>query len=342
MYLQSIAHSVPSFSLSQAECWQVLENSNCIDRLNTRSIQILEKILLGDSGIEKRHFAAESAESIFRMDAEALNKNFEAQGPRLAIDAAKKALERAELKPSQLDALIVSTCTGYLCPGLSSHISEQLGLNSDAFLQDLVGLGCGAAIPTLRNATNIISASPDSIVACISVELCSSAFYLDNNPGVLISACLFGDAASATIWSNQRSEERYRISSFDTIHLPKDRELIRFVNSGGKLRNKLHRSLPEKAAEAVAKLYSNAALTKRTAIANHTGGRDVIDAIEKHLPTHSLEPSRETLRQYGNTSSPSVMITLEQILDEYPAEKEIWLTSFGAGFAAHSCLLRKK
>ncbi|MEM1221441.1 MAG: 3-oxoacyl-[acyl-carrier-protein] synthase III C-terminal domain-containing protein [Verrucomicrobiota bacterium] len=342
MYLQSIAHSVPSFSLSQAECWQVLENSQCLDRLNTRSIQILEKILLGDSGIEKRHFAAESAESIFGMDAEALNQNFEARGPLLASDAIRKALEKAELKPSQLDALVVSTCTGYLCPGLSSHISEQLGLNPDAFLQDVVGLGCGAAIPTLRNASHIISASPESIVACVSVELCSSAFYLDNDPGVLISACLFGDAASATIWGNRESGNSYRISNFDTIHLPENRELIRFVNSGGKLRNKLHRSLPEKAAESVAKLYSNADLVENTAIANHTGGRDVINALEKNLPTHSLQPSRDTLRRYGNTSSPSVMITLEQILEAGMPEKEIWLTSFGAGFAAHSCSLKKE
>jgi len=41
--------------------------------------------------------------------------------------------------------LLICTCTGYLCPGVTSYVAEQLGLRTDVFLQDLVGLGCGAA-----------------------------------------------------------------------------------------------------------------------------------------------------------------------------------------------------
>ena len=29
-----------------------------------------------------------------------------------------------------IDALLVSTCTGYLCPGLTSYVGERLGLRS--------------------------------------------------------------------------------------------------------------------------------------------------------------------------------------------------------------------
>ena len=64
-------------------------------------------------------------------------------------------LDRKEKLPADLDALIICTCTGYLCPGVTSYVSEQLGLRTDAYLQDLVGLGCGAAHAGAANSVPI-------------------------------------------------------------------------------------------------------------------------------------------------------------------------------------------
>ncbi|MFT4901032.1 MAG: putative naringenin-chalcone synthase [Lentimonas sp.] len=341
MYLQSIAHSTPRAALTQKECWQILNQSQALDPLTERSVLMLEKILLGDSGIERRHFESDSVETLFSLDAESLNQQFERAAPRLASQALRKALDTAELRAADLDALFICTCSGYLCPGLSSYVSQHMGLKTDTYLQDIVGLGCGAAIPTLRSAAGFLAIQPQAKVAVIAVEVCSAAFYLDNDPGVLISACLFGDAASASIWSMDPNRTGYRISNFDTLHRPEDRELLRFVNSGGKLRNKLHRSVPEKAGSAVAQLYSQTQHPAGERIANHTGGRDVIDALEQVLPSQ-LSPSRATLKRYGNTSSPSVLITLQDMLEPATKPKNLWLTSFGAGFAAHSVTLQQE
>ena len=40
----------------------------------------------------------------------------------------------------------------------------------------------------------------------------------------------------------------------------------------------------------------------------HTGGRGILDSLEKQLglSTEDLVPSRETLKRYGNTSSSSI------------------------------------
>jgi alkylresorcinol/alkylpyrone synthase len=339
MYLQSIAHATPDLAITQSESWEILQQSDALTHLSDRSVTLLEKILLADSGIAQRHLAVESVESLFSLNAEALNNNFEACAPRLAGSALSEALAKAGLKATDLDALLICTCTGYLCPGLTSYVSEQLGLRPNAYLQDIVGLGCGAAIPTLRSAAGFIAANPHAKVATVAVELCSSAFFLNNDPGVLVSACLFGDAASASIWSGDAFTTGYCIKNFDTIHLPEHRELIRFVNSGGKLCNKLHRSVPDKVAQSVLHLYKQNVVSDQTPIANHTGGRDVIDALEQSLGA-DLTPSRRTLRDYGNTSSPSVLITLEAMLDASSPDR-LWLTSFGAGFAAHSCVLEQ-
>lgn len=339
MYLQSIANAVPKAVFTQAECWDIIRRSGELNRLSSRSANILEKVLLGDSGIATRRFAAPEVETIFSLGPEALNKNFEQAAPALSLEALQKALHAAKLAPADLDALFVCTCTGYLCPGISSYVAEQLKLSPHTYLQDIVGLGCGAAIPTLRSAEGYLAANPDATVACIAVEVCSAAFYLDNDPGVLISACLFGDGASASIWSNQSTKGSYRLHNFDTAHHPKHRELLRFTNCGGKLRNQLHRSVPEVASPIVKSLFQRSELPAHTAVASHTGGRDVLDALEATLPTPPLDSARTILREMGNISSPSVLFALEAMLHTPHPETSIWLTSFGAGFAAHSAEL---
>jgi alkylresorcinol/alkylpyrone synthase len=66
----------------------------------------------------------------------------------------------------------------------------------------------------------------------------------------------------------------------------------------------------------------------------------VIEAIESALPFYLTE-TREILRKHGNMSSPSVLFALEERLRTHPNDSSLWLTAFGAGFAAHSCQLSR-
>jgi alkylresorcinol/alkylpyrone synthase len=68
----------------------------------------------------------------------------------------------------------------------------------------------------------------------------------------------------------------------------------------------------------------------------HSGGRDVIDAIEKAIP-YQLAETRAVLNDHGNMSSPSVLFALERRLESRQDDQRLWLTAFGAGFAAHAC-----
>ena len=346
MYLNAFASALPETAYSQQESWQILRRHLENAELKDRSVTLLEKVLNQDSGIAKRHFAISDPDLVFGAGAEAQNKAFEIHAPALASAAIQKALDRAGQRPGDIDALFVSTCTGYLCPGVSSYVAEAMGLKANAFLHDSVGQGCGAAIPLLRSAEGFLAANPDLTVATVSVEVCSAAFFIDDDPGVLISLCLFGDGASASIWSGKNSSpDAWRTGRFDTVHQPHHREKIRFVNDGGRLRNKLHRSVPKLAAEAVGELFQRRQASPDQ-IVSHSGGRDVIDAIEGTLPTYQLKEARSVLRDCGNCSSPSVMMALEERLMA-PAgtrnddDHHLWLTSFGAGFAAHSMELSR-
>lgn len=337
MYLQSVSSAFPENVLSQDDCWNLFRKSGGFDALKPRSRDLLEKILLGDSGIATRRFARDDITSVFSLDAEGLHRAFAEAAPPLAARAVAQACERAGILPRELDALFVCTCTGYLCPGVSSYVAESLGLRGNVFLQDLLGLGCGAALPMLEAARGFLALRPPAVIATVAVEICSAAFYLDDDPGVLISLCLFGDGAAAAVWRGEGNNGNLKMQNFRTVHQPEHREKIRFVNAGGKLKNQLHRSVPELASAAVADLYARRSFEPECLL-SHTGGRDVIERIEAAIPGYPLSETRGVLRDYGNISSPCVLVALERALSSGPANR-MWLTAFGAGFAAHSCEL---
>jgi len=75
----------------------------------------------------------------------------------------------------------------------------------------------------------------------------------------------------------------------------------------------------------------------------HAGGRAVIDGIEKNmnLQDYHTEPSRDTLYNYGNTSSSSIWYELEYIQEQQqtnPLKKghRIMQVAFGSGFKCTS------
>ena len=77
MRLVSLATAVPERSWTQPECWSELKNSLAVKELKPRSLELLEKVLLGNSGIDTRHFAAVRLADIFDRNAQGLNETYE-------------------------------------------------------------------------------------------------------------------------------------------------------------------------------------------------------------------------------------------------------------------------
>lgn len=334
MRLLSLANLVPDENFTQERVWREMESAGACGELRPGSRQLLRKVLLGDSGIGARQLAAAGLEELLSRDAGDLNRAFEDSAPELAARALRKALDRAGLGPRDLDALLICTCTGYLCPGLSSFVAERCSLRQDVELVDLVGLGCGAAMPLLRQGKAALSQGARR-VACIAVEICSAAFYLDDDPGVLISFCLFGDGASASIWTENSTEGCIGVlEQVRSLHWPQERESLRFINASGKLKNVLAPSVPDVGARAVCELAKQSR-HPIGALLVHPGGKKVLEAIRRCFPDQPLTESATVLHAHGNMSSPSVLFVLEEWLKQNPRAARATLTSFGAGFTCH-------
>ncbi len=349
MYLTGIGTAVPDNCYTQAQCWAALQQSSQFADLNPRSQAVLRKVLGGDNGIVTRHLAIADLSEAFVLTPDALHARFAEHAPALATKAAERALAEARLTSAEVDAIFISTCTGCLCPGLTSYVSERLGLRADVQALDLVGQGCGAALPNCRTAEALIAAGRAKHVLSICVEVCSAAFYLDNDPGVLVSACLFGDGAGAAVWSAQPAAHARRVEwmAADTFLSPSDRDALRFEQRGGMLRNILTREVPGLAAGHVERLLNT--MTARlppghgevTGWILHGGGREVLAALQESLglDASDVQGSTRVLREFGNVSSPFVLFVLESALAGNAPGGLWWMSSFGAGFSCHGAFL---
>jgi len=342
-----VRHRTSAFT--QIECWQALQASPPFADLTPRSRAILKTVLNGKNGIATRHLALEPLAEVFELTPDALLERFSRHAPALASEAGQSALGAASISAAEVDGVIVSTCTGYLCPGLTSYVAERLGLRPDLLALDLVGQGCGAALPNLRTASGLVESGRCEHVLCVCVEVCSAAFYIDNDPGVLISACLFGDGAGAAVVSRQaRSNGRQVEWKADgSVLAPQDRDLLRFETKGGMLRNVLSPAVPQLAARHARSVFR--AVTERAKVEPsqingwilHAGGREVLKALQEEfgLPDYSVRHSGRILGEFGNISSPFVLFTLKAALEDNAPGGLWWLASFGAGFSSHGAIL---
>ena len=349
MYIVGLGTAHPEWRYTKTDCWESFKASPWFDRLDRRARMVTELVLSRDNGIDARRLAVPSLDDVFSIDPDTLHARFATHAPALASQAASRALADAGMQACDIDAVIVSTCTGYLCPALSSYVSESLGLRSNVMALDLVGQGCGAALPNLRTGEALIASGRCTRVLSICVEISSAAMYLDNDVGVLISACLFGDGAGAAVLSATPVEGKRHVQWRRSASLidPSQRDALRFEQRGGLLRNILTREVPGLAATYAPRVLDDvlqAEGLQRSDITGwiwHAGGRDVLAALSKQLSLSDadIRHSATILREYGNLSSAFVYFVLQAALAADEPGGHWWLASFGAGFSSHGALL---
>lgn len=349
MFFLGLGTAAPATRYTQAQCFEALEGSPQFAQLKRGSRALLERLLLRDNGIETRALALAPLSDAFDARPDVLHGRYAAHAPKLAHEAAQRALADAGCTVRDIDAVIVSTCTGYLCPGLTSYVIESLGLEASVIALDLVGQGCGAAMPNLRTADALLASRRADRVLSICVEVCSAAFYIDDDPGVLVSACLFGDGAGAAVLGREPRARRASVEwkAATTMTDPSRRDVLRFEQRDGMLRNILTREVPEHAAESAQRVLAHLlarAKLDRADISTwiwHSGGRKVLEALQREigLDANQIRFSTEVLRDFGNVSSACVYFVLEAALRAGAAPGWWWMSSFGAGFTCHGALL---
>ncbi len=311
----------------------------------------LYKRVLLEGPIKGRYFGADSDEQGADLSCDALIGRFRKHGTSTAVQAACDAMRASGLEPADIGGLVVNTCTGYLCPGLTSYVSEQLGLDPGVKVFDLMGMGCGGAIPNIECAAGIVARNGGKPVLSIAVEICSATMFMGPDPDLVISNSIFGDGAAAVIVGapDGPGQAPVKILDFETGLYPRHREDLRYRTENGRLRNVLSKRVPligaKVARETACRLLARHGLSIERIDwwAVHPGGTLVLEQIREKLglSEEKLRFSYEIFSEYGNMSSPSVLFVLKRLLchgKPQPGQKGLML-SFGAGFSAYAALV---
>lgn len=346
VHIASIAAVVPPYNADQAFSADFMRR-HYGQKLSQRSLGLL-RATFSHPSIHKRHFAVDDPECLADESPDQRIARFTEKSVELSAQAVTSALAQAGVATQEVAGLVVNTCTGYICPGISTYLLERLGLARGTRVYDLVGSGCGGAIPNLQVAESLLGATNQGVVVSVSVEICSATLQMDNDVSLILSNALFGDGASAAVlW--QRPQGLELVASAGR-YIPEQREAIRFVHKGGALHNQLSLKLPElvkhAAAEVVSEVLSSQGLKPDDIQhwALHTGGEKIINAVRDELgiAEERLCATRKILAEYGNMSSPTVWFVLKELEQNGIAPGE-WciMLAYGAGLSAHAFLLRK-
>jgi predicted naringenin-chalcone synthase len=242
-----------------------------------------------------------------------------------AVDALSIRQERA-----RITHLIVASCTGFTAPGLDLQLGEALGLRP-GLSRTLVGfMGCSAAVPALRIASQAVRADPAARVLVINLELCSLHMQETADIETVLSFLLFGDGGAAALVT--ADPHGIELCDFRSAIIPDSQDLITWrigdagfhMHLSGKVPGRINRTLSEEAARNHADGLLRGEGTNAVDLwAVHGGGRTVLDAVEAglDLPAAALFHSRAVLHAFGNMSSATLMFVLQRMLGQAEADE---------------------
>lgn len=275
---------------------------------------------------------------------------FEAASAELAERVAREALDEASLVPEAVDAVVFATTSGVATPNIDTHLANRLDLPAEVTRVPVWGLGCAGGVAGLARAGDLARANPDERVLFVSLELCSLAFLQEElNAKALIAYALFGDGAAATLVAGDELDAGGPRVGATRSHLwPGSQDVMGWTVEDRGLSVVMSPRIPEivesrlpEVAQGFLKAEGSRLDEVRAVL--HPGGPKVLAAFGDGLALdeHELAPARQVLRDNGNMSSPTVLFTLERVLERealQPGERAM-LAAVGPGFAAELALL---
>ncbi len=288
------------------------------------------------TGIRERRFAAEDQAS-----------------SDLAVEASVRALEAAGVKPHEVDSIVLATTTpDHYLPCCACTVQERLGATRAAAF-DLFA-ACTGFIYGLSVARSFIASLQAETVLLIGVETLTKVMDVNDRN----TCVLFGDGAGATVLRPCAPGEgvlSVHIQSDGTLgdlldipaggsRLPASCETVRarqhFIRMKGK---ELFKVAVRAMSESALRSLEDARLSSDDLklFIPHQANLRIIDAVRDRL---RLPPERLVVNidRYGNTSSASIPISLDEVLRQGRLKKGdvVQFVAFGGGVTWGSSVVR--
>ena len=302
---------------------RVVDNHELARRLDTSDAWIRER-----TGIVQRHIAAEGQAS-----------------SDLALEASRRALQSAGLKPEDIDLIIVATSTpDYIFPSTACLLQAKLGVHGCAAFD--VQAVCSGFVYGLATADSFIRSGQNKKALVVGAEVFSRI--LDwNDRGTCV---LFGDGAGAVVLAADAKPGIHACrlhadgSHVDLLSVPGNVCGGKIVGSpflqmnGQGVFKFAVRVLDESARETVA--AAGMKLEDMAWLIPHQANVRILEATARKLglPRDKLVV---TVDHHGNTSAASVPLALDEYLraGRIRPGQRLLLQGVGGGFTWGSCVV---
>lgn len=264
----------------------------------------------------------------------------------LGTKAAIKAIERANLKPQDIDAILVATLSPdyFTMPSTACKIAANLGLNGITAFD--ISAACSGFIYLLEQAKALVESGLKKNVLIIGAEKASSIMdYTDR------SICiLFGDGAGAGVVSLDENNPIIDVHTAsngnygDLLMTERSQESKEASSLAMRMKgNEVFKIAVQTLSNDVVEILSkNQILPEQIDLfIPHQANLRIIKAVQERLKL-SDEKCVVTVQKYGNTSAASIPMAMNDAYEEGRLKKGnlILLDAFGGGFTWGSALLK--
>jgi 3-oxoacyl-[acyl-carrier-protein] synthase III len=272
---------------------------------------------------------------------------------QFAVRAARQAIERARLDPSEIDLLLCATVTpDQILPSTGCIIQAELGANNAAAM-DIVA-ACSGFLYGLALADSMIRTGQSRNVLVIGAEILTQ--YVDyTDRGTCV---LFGDGAGAAVLgpvdqgrgilgAKIKSDGRYEEQLYSPgggTRLPPSAATLAAGDHFFKMKgNELFKVAVRSMADVSRDLLENADMSSEDIdlFIPHQANQRITEAVADRL---NVDKSRvySNIAVHGNTSSASIPIALDECVDTGRVKEGdiVLMASFGGGATWGSVLMR--
>jgi alkylresorcinol/alkylpyrone synthase len=348
MRIASAASALPPYFFPQSillEAFKTywgskLENPRMLDRL------------WSNCAVDGRHLV-QPIEAYLSMDTwgQANNVWIEA-ALDLGSTAICRALANAGRERSNIGAMFFVSVTGIASPSIDARLINRMGLPLNLRRTPIFGWGCVGGAAGISRAADYVRAYPDQIAVVLSVELCSLTLQRDDlSIANQISSALFADGAAAVVVAGSNVDVAGpQIIDTRSSFYPSTEDVMGWDISERGFRIVLSPEVPDVIRENLRRDADSFLADHGLSRADigcwvlHTGGPKVLRATEEALglDESQTEASWDVLRRTGNLSSASVLLVLEEIMNQRRPSPGTWsvLAAMGPGFCSELVLMR--
>lgn len=333
-------------SADQADLWE-----GYFANYYAGTTRALAQRIFANSGVTTRQAAVNPIlEDLSDWPTERRMRRYQVEALPLGKEAVDRALTDAGVAASDVGLFVVCSCTGYATPGLDILLARDMGMAADTQRLFVGHMGCYAALPGLGAATDFVTArGRPALLLCAeltSLHIQPSSARVDTQQ--IVAHALFSDAAAAVVVTPSRAGG-YAVREVTAVTDTSTADHMTWDVTDLGFRMGLSPQVPQVLSAHVRGLVDgllarhDLVLSDVDGWAVHPGGPRILSVVERELglSPQAMAPSRATLAEWGNCSSPTVLLILDRLRRaEHPPQRVVML-AFGPGLTLYASLLER-